>query len=1070
MGNQVGNAAAGKLEARLKADLTEVGLLYDELSPDGKPSLRSLARETGVSATTIGLWLKGRRVPRDFQALATLISLIGHAAHHGRARTGGLLDVARWEAQHRKLHRARLDEAEQLRLGTDAATALTNADFERRRHSLTDRPRPVGAWTAADLGVHPSITGSTVPRSRRTPGFNLPAYHLRPHDTELRAAVEEAASGSKAVLVVVRAESSAGKTRSAYEALQAVEGVRDWDLIFPRTTASALEVLKARAVTPRTVLWLDDAHRLFTGGGGEELAAALRTRQAEGGPVLLLATIWTNSFRDLTARIHTNGQAWLLLSGADTVVDVPALFTEEDMHALGGAEDPALLVARSRARDGRITQTLSAGLELADRYDNAQDVPACYGRAVITAAMDATRFGWDGAIAHRFLEDAAPGYLTDGQRAAAHDDWFTDALTTSRAKVLDVVAPLEPVPRPGAMGAQPDVSRLTDYLDAHGRAVRRRASPPAAFWDAAVQHATDVEALVGLSLAAADRRRFKAAELLARKAADAGCFDGLWNLFQTWTGWGRLDEARDVARICSEYSADFPLEQCQIEDDLGNYAEAERLFHRSVEVHGTWVYRSGRRWVFKGDWIASDRIRRAAAEAGDGDAASELAVESEEADRPEESEHFARLAADGGSSVYGDLARRRLAAGDCEGAERIARMAADGGDASVYRELVMDGHAAGDHARTERLARLAADAGHPDLYLYVAELRASSGDLEKDEYLTRLAAEAGHAPAYARLALLRDVAGDSEGAEGFVRLAGESGHPKAYLRLAQLRIGRGDAQGAELVARSGADAGYPPAHVLLAGLREIAGDREGAELHARLGSEAGVAHGYRHLAELRERMGNREGAEEFARLAAAAGRPDVYGRLAELREAAGDQEGAARMAAEARRAGDPGTLGGPVARRGEPEVSAGHLSRICLSRARLRMEAGDTAEAERLYRLALEGGEPEACNPEEMPLADMDDASVAREAYDGLVRLREQARDRSGADSVVRRAADAGHPSVYDTLIHLREKAGDGIGAEQLARHAADAGHADSYAMLARMREEAGDEAEASRLYRVRFE
>lgn len=1047
--NQGGTTAAGRLEAQLKADLAEVGRLYDELPPDRKPSLRSMARATGVTATTVGLWLNGRRVPQDSQALAALISLIGDAAPDRRARTGGLLDVARWEAQRRRLHQARLDEAERLRLGTNASTALTNTDLAHRRRSLTDRPRPVEAWTAAALGVHPSITGSAVPRSHRTAGFTLPAYHLRPHDTRLRAAVEEATGGSKAVLVVVRAESSAGKTRSAYEALRSVETVRDWDLVFPRTTASALEVLKARAVTPRTVLWLDDAHRLLTGGGGEELAAGLRSRLAEDGPVLLLATIWTSSFRELTAHTRTNGQARLLLGGADAVVDVPTLFTEEDVCALDGSQDPALLVARSRARDGRITQTLSAGLELADRYDNAQDVPACYAQAVITAAMDATRFGWDGPIPHRFLEDAAPGYLSDGQRAAAHDDWFTDALAASRAKVLDVVSPLEPVPRPGAMGAQPDVSRLTDYLDAHGRAVRRRASPPAAFWAAAVQHATDVGGIVGLSIAAADRRRFKAAELLARKAAAAGYSDGLWNLFHAWPGWGRPVEAGHIARISSEYSADFPLQQCQMEDALGNYAEAERLFHRSVEVHGGWVYGSGRRF-FKGDWIRSERVLRAAAEAGDGDAASELAVENEEAGRPAEAEHFARLAAEGGSSVYGDLARRRLAAGDREGADRIARTAALGGDGSVYRSLVLDGSTVGDHARTERLAHLAADAGHPDVYLYAGALHARAGNLEEDERLTRLAADAGHTPAYTRLALLRDMAGDPEGAEGFVRLADEAGHPDAYLHLAQLRIGNGDVQGAELIARRGIDAGYPKAHVILAGLREIAGDREGAELHARLGSEAGITYGYPHLAVLREGLGDQEGAERFARLAADTGRPDGYRRLAELREAAGDQEGAARMAAEARRAASPRTQGGPPARPEEPEEPPeseepeepeepeGGLSNACLSRARLLEEAGDAVEAERFYRLALEGGVPGAHDPDETPLADMDEAAVTGEAYRGLVRLRERAGDRSGAEHLARQAADAGHP--------------------------------DSYPWLARMREEAGDTAEASRLYRVGFE
>jgi hypothetical protein len=52
---------------------------------------------------------------------------------------------------------------------------------------------------------------------------------------------------------------------------------------------------RRRAHPPRSVLWLDDAHRFLDGTDGEGLAAALIARLAAGGPLLVMATIWSSA-------------------------------------------------------------------------------------------------------------------------------------------------------------------------------------------------------------------------------------------------------------------------------------------------------------------------------------------------------------------------------------------------------------------------------------------------------------------------------------------------------------------------------------------------------------------------------------------------------------------------------------------------------------------------------------------------------------------------------------------------------------------------------------------------------
>ncbi|MDJ0345710.1 hypothetical protein QMK19_34310 [Streptomyces sp. H10-C2] len=731
------------LEERFFDDLQRVELLRRRLPVGVRPSLRDLAGRAQRSHNTIDNWLSGKAFPADVDVLVKVIADIGQAAARGgiAGREAVLLDPGRWRERHGAVNRARVREAEQARQGHQASAALAHAEIRARLGALSDPPQRLDRWTASQLRVHPSISGTTSD----APGFVLPSYIERPHDQQLRQVLQTAIAGGEAALVVVRGGSCTGKTRAAYEAVRRIGGLADWDLVFPRTATSALEVLAARALIARTVLWLDDAHQLLAGHAGEAFAAGLLSRLAQPGPALVVATLWDAAFTELTAppcegadnSADPHHHARALLTDATAVVRVPPVFGVDDLRELdtrGG--DPALAAARRSSRDGRIAQTLAAGLHLVDRYESAYEPPACYTRALVTAAMDACRLGWDAPVPDGFLRDAAPGYLTDEQRTAAGPHWFTSALADARAQVQRVAAALEPVPRPGGMGAQPGVSRLADYLDAHGRAIREHAAPPPTFWTAAADHATDAGHLARLSQEAEALGFHHDAERLARLATDAG-HSGAYDA---------LAEMRERA---------------------GDQQGAERLAQLAADTGNPRCY-AALAWMRErtGDRQGGERLARLAANAGNPDALRNLTEMRERAGDRDGAERLARLAVSAGDK---DALRRlglaRERAGDRQGAERLFRLAADAGQLRAYNSLVRLRELAGDRQGAEEVARLAADAGYPRCYTALAWLRERAGDRHSAKRLAQLATDAGDSNAFRELAKLWERAGDGPDAD-----------------------------------------------------------------------------------------------------------------------------------------------------------------------------------------------------------------------------------------------------------------------------------------------------------------
>ncbi|MFC9295741.1 sel1 repeat family protein [Streptomyces sp. NPDC057011] len=894
------------------------------------PSVRALARHLNASPTTVGKWLEGAQAPQQPERL---LELIGHlsscAAAAGIALPDppDLLDADAWRQRQAALHAHRTHTVREGVRRAQSAAALGQEELRARAAALPDKPRPLDQWTAAQLGVHAAVAGGAAV----TAGFVLPAYVDRPHDAELRAHLASAADGADSVMVVVRGPSCAGKTRTAYEAVKRT--LPDWRLVFPKGADSLLALLAADALGPRTVLWMNEAQEFLLGPAGEAAAAALRRRLEQPGPVVVMATLWPEYHQTLTSGPlshaedpHPHARALLTAVAA---VDVPPEFTAEALTRLRVSDDPSLRVAGRTSVGARVTQTLAAGPQLIAHWQHPAGPAGRYGSALITAAMDARRLGCTSALPLALLEEAAPGYLNSQERAAASDDWFTDALAYARTKVKGVAAALEHVPRPTGMGALPGVCTLADYLDHHARSSRRFQVPPDSFWDAVLHHAQSISTqdLLALAGAAEDRWRLRRAFQLYEQAAEGG---------------GSSRALTALARLRQQTK---------------NHEEVERLYQRAADAGDpAALIVAAKRAKKIGAPLEAARLYRLAADAGSSQAWEELVLLELQENGVAGAEDVARQAAGAGHPEAVDCLLGPDTPLDADTTAHLMQIAADTGRHQLQRELARRWHEEGYPAEAERLYRIAVDAGSTlalrDLSLLCEEagrhdeaedlaLQAAvvsqvfQGGLSRDE---RPRWPAGRGPLQ-ELARSRADAGDLEEAERLYEVAAETGDPDALRYIARRREDDGELEEAAQLYRRAAEARN--AHLrrrLLPFIKDAALRQELAHVFQQRSMQPQAL---RDLAMMEERAGNMHEAERLHQLAGG-----QTHQLLRLRIEAKQWQQAEDIAAELARAGDTSPLcilAFAFEKEGE-EDRAAHLYQQA-------SDAGDTMAAAPLVRL-----------------------------------------------------------------------------------------------------------------------
>lgn len=402
--------------------------------------------------------------------------------------------------------------------------------------------RKVMEWSPLALGVHRAIQ---VPGGVQD---ELPGFVLRTHDHMLRAEVASAVEGPKLIMLV--GGSSTGKTRSAVEAVRSM--LPDWHLLYPLTVSELVSLIEERRVGGQTILWLNETQVYLDGDGRADAAAALRRLLAGRQSLLVIGTLWPEYWLTYTRPPEFGApdpylQARQLLEAA-VKIDVPDRFTESDTlrTQVLAVRDPRLAAALGAASGHGVTQVLAGGPDLIDRWRNS---PNPYCRAVITAAIDARRLGHLSVLSADVLRASAAVYLDGPQRAAAPADWFDEALAFARQPVKGAIAPLTATAQ--TVG-KIDGYLLADYLDQHGRALRRRHPVPDSLWAALASHTPVGADLSRLGTAAAERGRYQYAVILWTAASKAGDVSMSMSLSRLLSSAGHHNEAELALRRAAE--------------------------------------------------------------------------------------------------------------------------------------------------------------------------------------------------------------------------------------------------------------------------------------------------------------------------------------------------------------------------------------------------------------------------------------------------------------------------------------------------------------------------------------
>jgi hypothetical protein len=322
-----------------------------------------------------------------------------------------------------------------------------------------------------------------------------------------------------------------------------------------------------------------------------DLRTAITAAGREGGLVLLVGGSSVGKTRALFEAVRAVLAEWWLIHP----VDVLGGFSPDERRrgeALAG--DPRIRIALDTP-DAGFTQVLAAGPELVRRWEQASDP---YGKAVITAALDARRVGAAAPLTHDFLAAAGPGYLTPAQQATAPVDWLDQALGYATTPLHGAAATLNAVP--AGMGSVAGYT-VADYLHQRARSTRRTTPLPDLVWRALIDHhnPTDTrrladnadlrgrpaEAATLYRLAAdtgdgsAEHGRVEAIEVLHPRA-DAGDGYARYRLADLLAEHGRVDEAIEVLRPRADAGDGYAA--YRLADLLAEHGRVDEL---QAEVH-----------------------------------------------------------------------------------------------------------------------------------------------------------------------------------------------------------------------------------------------------------------------------------------------------------------------------------------------------------------------------------------------------------------------------------------------------------------------------------------------------
>ncbi|MFH9075076.1 tetratricopeptide repeat protein [Streptomyces alboflavus] len=516
-------------------------------------------------------------------------------------------------------------------------------------------------WDALDAGAHRARPGED--------GSKLPPYVARDVDGELRERIQEAAEDGGLVLVV--GDSTAGKTRAAFEAVR--ELLPGYRVLAPPVGAKlrpAPEVLEGSGDHGdlRCVVWLDDLEQ-YLGPEGlepEVLAEFVRLR------VPVVATMRLKPYE--TFSVGEDGgadaggatQSWAGL-GARVLrkaeaVDLERLWSEGELSRARDSDDSRIADAVARHGTYGIAEYMAAGPVLLREWQRARR--ACghaRGAALVTAAVDLSRAGLRGPYSQGLLVEVHERSLADAGGSVLRPEGIEEAFAWASRVRLGVTSPLVPV-KEGWWSA-------FDYL-----VDGAEAAVPDWVREAALAYAGDDAERFAVATSAYQGGALQVAEAAVRPLAEKGDWRAMCNLALLLEGTDRAEEAETLYRQAhAKGHPDATVNLAVLLDETGRTEEAETLY-RQGHAKGH-LYATANLAVLlaqTGRTEEAETLCRQEHEKGDLTATTNLALLLRLTDRAEEAETLYRQALDRGNPYAAPgLANLLAATGRTDEAEAL---------------------------------------------------------------------------------------------------------------------------------------------------------------------------------------------------------------------------------------------------------------------------------------------------------------------------------------------------------------------------------------------------------------
>ena len=301
------------------------------------------------------------------------------------------------------------------------------------------------------LGVHPAPPASSADRVQVGEPFRarVPVYVRRDVDEELRTWLER--SG----FVILVGDSSAGKSRAAFEAISALP---DHILLVPQNRDAVAAAASTAAATRRCVLWLDDLER-YLGAGGLTRADIVRVITGKRSHRVIVATLRAAEEALLTSDAAGEEDGWRSRRDVRELLDLahrirlPRMFSMPEVErARACSSDSRIAEALAHADEYGLAEYLAAGPELLHDWEDgwspntdphAPSHPR--GAALVAAAIDLRRGGFISPLPSQLVEQVHTRYLDERGGDRLRPETLEDAWAWATKARRATTALLQPV-------------------------------------------------------------------------------------------------------------------------------------------------------------------------------------------------------------------------------------------------------------------------------------------------------------------------------------------------------------------------------------------------------------------------------------------------------------------------------------------------------------------------------------------------------------------------------------------------------------------------------------------------